>query len=282
MPDTTHPHELSAIAIKIETHARAADENVLAAAHLLFDTKRRFDAGEFSDTTWAKWSKKSLTLGATRIRELLRIASADDPGAALEQQRAVSAQRQQKRRDNLERDAKKLIAWAHAAPVGQIKQVLAFVAALAPPEKAYKTPCPDWTSARNGACMRLVKARCMHQRLPLLSPRISRGFRQCRRCLSARGAHMPSTPKKRPNQRAKKTSRSSAISPRPASSSKLDLIATALKGRNGSTIPDLMKITGWQAHSVRGALAGALKKRGITITSERVNGQRRYRTSSAT
>jgi hypothetical protein len=38
-----------------------------------------------------------------------------------------------------------------------------------------------------------------------------------------------------------------------------------------------MKATGWQQHSVRGALAGALKKRGHTINSDKVDGVRRYR-----
>jgi hypothetical protein len=54
----------------------------------------------------------------------------------------------------------------------------------------------------------------------------------------------------------------------------------ALLGRpNGATIAELMKITGWQAHSVRGFLSGALKKRhGITVTGEQdESGVRRYR-----
>ena len=40
----------------------------------------------------------------------------------------------------------------------------------------------------------------------------------------------------------------------------------------------MMEATGWQAHSVRGALAGALSKgRGLTISSEKRDGERRYR-----
>ncbi|WP_417497453.1 DUF3489 domain-containing protein [Maricaulis sp.] len=35
--------------------------------------------------------------------------------------------------------------------------------------------------------------------------------------------------------------------------------------------------TGWQAHSVRGALAGALRKKGHIITSTVDDGVRRYR-----
>ena len=44
----------------------------------------------------------------------------------------------------------------------------------------------------------------------------------------------------------------------------------------GASIADLTSATGWQAHSVRGAMAGALKKKGHTITSEKADGVRRY------
>ena len=61
---------------------------------------------------------------------------------------------------------------------------------------------------------------------------------------------------------------------------KLARLEAALRTRGGATISDLMEVTGWQAHSVRGALAGALKHRGLTITSERINDERRYRVTS--
>jgi len=38
-----------------------------------------------------------------------------------------------------------------------------------------------------------------------------------------------------------------------------------------------MAATGWQQHSVRGAMAGALRKRGLIISSEKTDGVRRYR-----
>lgn len=58
---------------------------------------------------------------------------------------------------------------------------------------------------------------------------------------------------------------------------KLARLEAALRAKGGATIPELMEVSGWQAHSVRGALAGALKQRGLTIESERVDGERRYR-----
>ncbi len=42
-----------------------------------------------------------------------------------------------------------------------------------------------------------------------------------------------------------------------------------LRRPGGATIADLVKATGWQPHSVRGAISGALKKKlGLTVTSE--------------
>jgi len=38
--------------------------------------------------------------------------------------------------------------------------------------------------------------------------------------------------------------------------------------------------TGWQSHSVRGALAGALRKKGFDVTSDVSDGTRRYRIGS--
>lgn len=62
---------------------------------------------------------------------------------------------------------------------------------------------------------------------------------------------------------------------------KLDKMAAKLMRPEGATITDLMAITGWQAHSVRGALAGALKKKGHVIISEKIDGMRRYRIGAA-
>lgn len=59
--------------------------------------------------------------------------------------------------------------------------------------------------------------------------------------------------------------------------SKLDRLVDKLVRPEGAMIADLTAITGWQAHSVRGALAGSLKKRGYKITSRKVEGTRRYR-----
>ena len=52
---------------------------------------------------------------------------------------------------------------------------------------------------------------------------------------------------------------------------------------NGATIEDLQTATGWQPHSVRGFLAGAVKKKlGLTLVSSKADGDaRRYRVVDA-
>ena len=55
-----------------------------------------------------------------------------------------------------------------------------------------------------------------------------------------------------------------------------------LRRKEGATIAQIVAATGWQPHTVRGAFAGALKKKlGLTVTSEKVEGgQRVYKIES--
>lgn len=62
---------------------------------------------------------------------------------------------------------------------------------------------------------------------------------------------------------------------------KLGTLERLLTRKNGASIAEMTKATGWQQHSVRGAMAGAIKKRGHTIASEKVSGTRRYRIEAA-
>ena len=66
---------------------------------------------------------------------------------------------------------------------------------------------------------------------------------------------------------------------RPRESSKEAMLIDMLRRPEGATIAQIMAATGWQAHTCRGAFAGALKKkRGLTVTSEkRERGERVYR-----
>lgn len=57
---------------------------------------------------------------------------------------------------------------------------------------------------------------------------------------------------------------------------KQDKLVALLSRPEGATIADLTAATGWQAHSVRGAMSGALKKKlKLTILSEKAEGKER-------
>lgn len=54
------------------------------------------------------------------------------------------------------------------------------------------------------------------------------------------------------------------------------LLIDLLKRKKGATIDDAVKATGWQPHSVRGAISGTLKKKlGLTIASESIGSRGR-------
>ncbi len=70
--------------------------------------------------------------------------------------------------------------------------------------------------------------------------------------------------------------------PRVRENSKQAQMIELLKRPDGATLNQLVEATGWQSHTVRGAMAGSLKKKlGLTITSEKNTGQERtYRICS--
>ncbi len=67
--------------------------------------------------------------------------------------------------------------------------------------------------------------------------------------------------------------------PRARENSKQAQMIEMLKRPDGATLNQLVEATGWQSHTVRGAMAGSLKKKlGLTIISEKATGQdRTYR-----
>jgi hypothetical protein len=57
---------------------------------------------------------------------------------------------------------------------------------------------------------------------------------------------------------------------------KQETLIEMLRAEGGATIDEIVEATGWQAHTVRGAMSGALKKKlGLTITSEKIEGRGR-------
>ena len=59
---------------------------------------------------------------------------------------------------------------------------------------------------------------------------------------------------------------------------KIGAVVVLLKRPEGATLDEMMQATGWQAHSVRGAISGSIKKAmGFGVVSEKIDGVRVYR-----
>ena len=66
-----------------------------------------------------------------------------------------------------------------------------------------------------------------------------------------------------------------ALAPRRVGTKQAMLIEM-LRAKTGATIDEIVAATGWLPHTVRGAIAGALKKKlGLDVTSEKVEGRGR-------
>jgi hypothetical protein len=68
------------------------------------------------------------------------------------------------------------------------------------------------------------------------------------------------------------------IQPKPRTSSKQEQVLGMLRRPEGATIAAMMKATGWQQHSVRGFLAGVVRKRlKLALSSTKIDGERIYK-----
>ena len=62
----------------------------------------------------------------------------------------------------------------------------------------------------------------------------------------------------------------------PREGTKQAKLIAMLRAESGATIEEIVEALDWQAHTARGAMSGALKKKlGLTITSEKVDGRGR-------
>ena len=104
---------------------------------------------------------------------------------------------------------------------------------------------------------------------------------------SAKPSSKPTPTRVTRGQRTQVSTRASMVpAPRSAPSerpSKQKACLALLTRPDGATIDDLQSATGWQIHSIRGFLAGAVKKKlGLTLISSKADGDvRRYRVVDA-
>ena len=87
-------------------------------------------------------------------------------------------------------------------------------------------------------------------------------------------AHSSTKSKSKKPQRRQRSSRNQA--PKPGS--KQALVLDLLRRDGGATIGELAHATGWQPHSIRGAISGTIKKKlGLLVNSEKSSRGRIYR-----
>ena len=77
--------------------------------------------------------------------------------------------------------------------------------------------------------------------------------------------------------RRSKVARAKSATPPESRKSKQDMVVALLSRPGGVTIAAMMGATSWQAHSVRGFLAGVVRKKlGLTLQSEKTDEGRVY------
>ena len=78
--------------------------------------------------------------------------------------------------------------------------------------------------------------------------------------------------------KTKATAKKASKSPGKREGTKTAIVLDLLKRKEGATVAELMEATGWQQHSLRGFLSGALKKKmGLNIESSKSEaGERSY------
>ena len=76
----------------------------------------------------------------------------------------------------------------------------------------------------------------------------------------------------------KPAKRAPAAASEEKATTKLGAVIALMREPEGATLDQLMAATGWQAHSVRGVISGAIRKKlGLTVISERTGEIRTYR-----
>ena len=94
------------------------------------------------------------------------------------------------------------------------------------------------------------------------------------------GSNLPSHSGSQPTTNALLI-QSGAKQPIQRAGTKQSMLIALLQGPEGATMDTIMAATGWQSHTVRGAMSGALgKKLGLVVTSAKEgDGERVYRIS---
>ncbi|MHA1569877.1 MAG: hypothetical protein ACTSXZ_10435 [Alphaproteobacteria bacterium] len=146
--ETSKTEPLRALAVKIAQYATEADEKTIEAAKLVGEARRRVEAGESGEVKWYTWARDNIKLSTSRLRELQRIAAAEDPQKELKRGRKKTPERVGRYREKkrppplrnggttvevtaeMEDDRKSLIEWVRSAPLDHVERVPSYVQEL--------------------------------------------------------------------------------------------------------------------------------------------------------
>ena len=143
--ETVVKESLEVLAEKIAHCATRAEEHTIKAALLMREARKRVEAGEAGKIKWCEWAYKNIKLSDSRLRELQRIAEAEDPRKELKRIRKLTQKRVERHREKkksaplrnggatvevtagMEDDRKSLIEWARSAPLDRVAEVLSYI-----------------------------------------------------------------------------------------------------------------------------------------------------------
>lgn len=98
----------------------------------------------------------------------------------------------------------------------------------------------------------------------------------------AKAASISGNRAKAPSLKPASTKKAPAGNRKSGAPTKQALLLELLRRKGGATIDEMVKATGWQPHSIRGAISGLIKKKlGLAVTSDSVAGRGRvYRVTA--
>lgn len=150
-------------------------------------------------------------------------------------------------------------------------------------EKPAGNDAATWRESKSGQRLTLVISAAGRQAIGAVSdektesPLASIKARDSKRSVGRHRKASESKSSTVPNSKTKRTASATRLRP----GTKLVLLLDLLQRKRGATIAEAAKATGWQAHSVRGAISGAFKnKLGLTVVTDQMEGRGRvYRIS---
>jgi hypothetical protein len=135
MIDLISADPLSVVIKEIEMNGEKATSNLLAAGLRMRELRARVEGGEVGKgIKWFEWVLQHVHLKRSRLRDIKRVAEAEDPEGMAERMLKMNHDRVNKYRERkaraalmLEPERKALIAWAKTASLARVSKYMALI-----------------------------------------------------------------------------------------------------------------------------------------------------------